>query len=144
MEDQHLSDILKYLAVNVTSKETRMTLESLTLGLMKEYFRDIHLPKRHIDASIKSYIKLQSVDVKPRKEEDPEDINASDNKTEELQRDKSTRNEEEDKEEEDTQEDEEYFPRHGTKTPSRRVQKDRPKSQILGDKNAGVITRRQL
>ena len=46
-------------------------------------------------------------DVKPRKEEDPKDTNASDDKTEELQRDNSTHNEEEDIEEEDTQEDEE-------------------------------------
>ena len=60
------------------------------------------------------------------KEEDPEDINTSDDKIEELQRDKSIHNEEEDKEEEDTQEDEEDFPRPNTKTPSRRTQKDHP------------------
>ena len=36
MEDKSQSNILKYLAVTVTSKEMRMTLESLTLGLMKE------------------------------------------------------------------------------------------------------------
>ena len=38
-------------------------------------------------------------DIKPRKEEDPEDINTSDEKTDELERDKSTHNKEEDKEE---------------------------------------------
>ena len=83
-------------------------------------------------------------DVKPRKEEDPKDINTSDGKTEELQRDKNIHNEEEDKEEEGIQEDEEYFPRPDTKNPSRRTQKDHPESQIMGDKNVGVKTRRQL
>ena len=35
---QPQSNILKCLEVTVTSKETRMTLESSTPGLMKEYF----------------------------------------------------------------------------------------------------------
>ena len=38
MEYQPQSNISKYLAVIVTLKGTRMTLASLTLGLMKEYF----------------------------------------------------------------------------------------------------------
>ena len=61
-----------------------------------------------------------------------------------MQKDESIHNEEEDKEKGDTQEDDEDFPRPDTKTPSRRVQKDHPKSQIMGDKNARVKTRRKL
>ena len=67
-------------------------------------------------------------DVKPRKDEDPKDINTSDDKTEELHRYKSIHNEEEGKEEEDTQENEEDLPRPDTKNPSRRTQKDHPES----------------
>ena len=61
-----------------------------------------------------------------------------------MQKDESIHNEEEDKEKEDTQEDDEDSSRPNTKTPSRRVQKDHLESQIMGDKNAGVKTRRQL
>ena len=61
MEDQPQSNILKCLEVTVTSKEMRMTLEILTLGLMKESFQDTHPPKRHIGFAIKGYIKLQKV-----------------------------------------------------------------------------------
>ena len=61
-----------------------------------------------------------------------------------MQKDESIHNKEEDKEKEDTHEYDEEFPRPDTKTPSRRVQKDHPKSQIIDDKNSGVKTRRQL
>ena len=61
-----------------------------------------------------------------------------------MQKDESIHNEEENKEKEDTQEDEEDFPRPDTKTPSRRIQNNHLESQIMGDKNAGVITRIQL
>ena len=45
---------------------------------------------------------------------------------------------------EDIQENDEDFPRIDTKSCCRRVQKDHLESQIMGDKNAGVKTRRQL
>ena len=61
-----------------------------------------------------------------------------------MQKDERTHNEEDEKKKEDTQEYDEDFPRPDTKTPSRRVQKDHPESQIMHDKNAGVKTRRQL
>ena len=61
-----------------------------------------------------------------------------------MQKDENIHNEEEGKEKEDTQEDDEKLPRPDTKTPSIRVQKDHPKSHIMGDENAGVKTRRQL
>ena len=61
-----------------------------------------------------------------------------------MQKDKSIHNEEKDKEEEDTQEDEEDQSRHDTKNLSRRIQKDHLESQIMGDKNDGVKTRRKL
>ena len=61
-----------------------------------------------------------------------------------MKKDESIHNKKEDIEKEDTQEDEEEFPRPNTKNPSRRVQKNHPESQIMGDKNIGVKTRRQL
>ena len=66
--------------------------------------------------------------------------NTCDDEIKGLQKDDSIHNEEEDKEKED----EEEFPRPDTKNPSRRIQKDHPESQIMGDKIAGVKTRRQL
>ena len=51
---------------------------------------------------------------------------------------------EEYKEKEHTHEDDEDFPRPDTKTPSRRIQKDHLESHTMGDKNAGVKTRRQI
>ena len=60
-----------------------------------------------------------------------------------MQKDKRIHNKEEDKEKEDTQEDDEEFSIPDTKTPSRRVQKDHPESQTMGEKNVGVKTRRQ-
>ena len=61
-----------------------------------------------------------------------------------MQKDESIYDEEEEVEKEDTQEVEEDTPRSNTKTPSRRVQKDHPETQIIGDKDVGVSTRRQL
>ena len=84
-------------------------------------------------------------DIKPRKEKNLDSIeNTCDDEIKDLKKDESIHNEEEDKEKEDTQEYAEYFPRPGTKTPSIRVQKDHPESQIMGDKNARVKTRRQI
>ena len=48
---------------------------------------------------------------------------------------------EEDDQEEVTREE---SPRRNTKTPSRRVQKNHPKEQIIGNTSDGVHTRRQL
>ena len=39
---------------------------------------------------------------------------------------------------------EEYSPISDAKTSSRRVQKDHPETQIIGDKDVGVSTRRKL
>ena len=61
-----------------------------------------------------------------------------------MQEDKSTHDEEEGIDKEDTQESEEDSPKHDTKTPSNRIQKNHPETQIIGDKNVGVSTRRQL
>ena len=65
-----------------------------------------------------------------------------------LQKDESDHDGEEEKEEEkreDSQESEdEESPRADTKAPSRRIQKDHPETQIIGDKDVGVITRRKL
>jgi len=84
-------------------------------------------------------------DIKPRKEKNLDSIeNTCDDEIKDLQKDESIHNEEEDKEKEDTQEDDEDFPRSNTKNPFIRVQKDHPKSHIMGDKNVGVKTRRQL
>ena len=63
MEDQPPSNISKYLEVIVTLKGTRMILEILTLGLMKEYFYDINPPRRHIDVTIKGYKILYKVQM---------------------------------------------------------------------------------
>ena len=83
--------------------------------------------------------------MKPRKGKNLDSIeNTCDDEIKYLQKDESIHNEEEDKEKEDTQEDDEEFPRPDTKTPYRRVQKDHPESQIMGDNNARVETRRQL
>ena len=38
----------------------------------------------------------------------------------------------------------EYSPRYDTKTPSRRIRKNHPKTITIGDKYAGVSTRRRL
>ena len=47
------------------------------------------------------------------------------------------------KKKEDSQESEdEDSPRSNTKAPSRRIQKDHPKTQIIGDKDSGDSTRR--
>ena len=84
-------------------------------------------------------------DIKPRKETNLDNIeNTCDDEVKDLQKDESVHNEEEDTEKQDTQEDEEDFPRPNTKTPSRRIQKNHSESLIMGDKNVGVITRRQL
>ena len=61
-----------------------------------------------------------------------------------MKKDESIHNEEEDKERVVTHEDNEDFPRPNTKNPFRRVQKDHPESQIMGDKNVGVKIRRRL
>ena len=82
-------------------------------------------------------------DIKPREEKKIDSIeNTCDDEIKYLQKDKRIHNEEEDKEKEDTQEDDKDFPRPDTKTPSRRVQKDHPESHIMGDKNAGVKTKK--
>ena len=84
-------------------------------------------------------------DIKPRKEKHIDSIkNTCDGEIKYLQKEESIHNEEEEKEKEDTQGDEEELPRPNTKTPSRRIQKNHLESQIMGDKNVGVITRRQL
>ena len=61
-----------------------------------------------------------------------------------MQKDENIHNKEEEKEKKDTQEAEEDFPRPETNTLSRRIQKNHLDSQIMGDKNDGVKTRRQL
>ena len=61
-----------------------------------------------------------------------------------MQEDESTHDEEEGIEKEDTRECEEYSSRLDQKTPSRRIQKNHLETQIIDDKNVGVITRRQL
>ena len=84
-------------------------------------------------------------DIKARKEKKLDSVeNTCDDEIKDLQKDERIHNEEEDKQKEDIMEDDAKFPRPDTKTPSRRVQKDHPESQILGDKNVGVKTRRQL
>ena len=104
MEDQPQSNILKCLAVTVTSKETRMTLESSTPGLMKESFQDTHPPKRHIQCYNKRFHKtIESVDVKvddikPRKEKKLDSIeNTCDDEIKDLQKGEIILNEEENK-----------------------------------------------
>ena len=54
--------------------------------------------------------------------------NTCDDEIKDLQKDESIHNDEKDKEREDTQEYNEDFPILDTKTPSRMVQKDHPKS----------------
>ena len=100
MEDQPQSNILKCLAVTVTSKEMRMTLESSNLGLMMEYFQDTHPPKRHTCVTIKRLHKIvESVDVKvddikPRKEKNIDSIeNTCDDEVKDLQKDTRIHNE---------------------------------------------------
>ena len=84
-------------------------------------------------------------DIKPRKKKNPDSMeNTCDDEIKYLKKDERIHNEEEYKEKEDTHEDDEHFPRPDTKTPSRRVQKDHLESQIMGDKNAGVKTRRKI
>ena len=61
-----------------------------------------------------------------------------------MKKDERTHNEEEYKQKEYIQEYDEDFPKPDTKTQSRRIQKDHLESQIMGDKNARVKTRRQL
>ena len=61
-----------------------------------------------------------------------------------MQEEESTHDEEEGIDKEYTHESEEYSPRHDTKNPSRRIQKNHPKTKIIGDKNVGVSTRKQL
>ena len=61
-----------------------------------------------------------------------------------MQEDEGTHDEEVWIKKEDTQESEEDSPRPDTKTPSRRIQKNHPKIQIIGDKNVGVGTRIQI
>ena len=51
-----------------------------------------------------------------------------------MQKDESTHDEEEGIEKEDTYEGEEESSRPDTKTPSRRIQKKHPETQIIGDK----------
>ena len=73
------------------------------------------------------------------------DENKNSEGKEDLQKDESTHDEEEEeREEEYTQESEEDSPRSDIKNPFRRVQKDHPETQIIGDKYAGVSTRIQL
>ena len=72
------------------------------------------------------------------------DISTNDEEKEDLQKDESIHDEEEELEEEDTLESQEDSPRSDTKTPSRRIQKDHPKTQIISDKDVGVSTRKQL
>ena len=61
-----------------------------------------------------------------------------------MQKDESTHHEEEGINKEYTQEGEEDSPKPDTKTPYRRIQKNHLKTQIIGDKNVGFSTRRQL
>ena len=83
--------------------------------------------------------------MKPRRiRSHNEDISTNDEENEELQKDESIHDEEEELEEEDTLESQEDSPRYDTKNPSRRVQKDHPEAQIIGDKYTGFSTRRQL
>ena len=84
-----------------------MTLEILTLGLMKEYFQDTHPPKGHKTKERES-ADVKVDDIKPRKEKNLDSIeNACDDKIKYLKKDQSIHNKEEDKEREDTQEDDE-------------------------------------
>ena len=84
-------------------------------------------------------------DIKPRRERSHDSVeNTNNEEKEELQEDESIHDEEEGIEKEDTQGSQEDSPRHDTKAPSRRIQKNHPKTQIIGDKDVGVSTRRQI
>ena len=72
------------------------------------------------------------------------DISTNYEEKEDLRKDKSIHDEEEQLEEEHTHESQEYSPTSDTKTPSRRIQNNHLATQIIGDKNVGVSTRRQL
>ena len=61
LEELLLWNILRFLEVNVTSKDLMRILGNLMLDLMKVYFLDILLPKRHKDATILDYIVLLRV-----------------------------------------------------------------------------------
>ena len=98
------------------------------------YNKRLHKIVESVDARID--------DIKPRIHDSVE--NANSEEKEDLHEDESTHDEEEGIEKEDTHEGEEYFPRLGTNTPSRRIQKNHPETQIICDKNAGVSTRRHL
>ena len=89
-----------------------------------------------------AYVKVD--DIKPRRERSQDNVeNTNDEKKEELQEDESIHEVEEGIEKEDTQESkDEDSPRPDTKAPSRRIQKDHLETQIIGDKDVGVSTRR--
>ena len=90
-----------------------------------------------------TYVRIN--DMKPRKIRSHDvDENTNSEEKEDLQKDEITHDEEEEREEEDTHESEEYSPRPNTKNPSRLVQKDHLETQIIGDKDVGVTTMRQL
>ena len=67
--------------------------------------------------------------IKPRRERNHVSVeNTNNEEKEELQEDKSIHDEEEGIEKEYIQGSEEVYPRHGTKTPSRRIQRNHPKT----------------